>query len=532
MSAPEVQPSQGSSSARTIGLGAIWNVGAYLLPQVMTLALSVLVARTLGPTEQGVQSYLMFIAMTVGTIFGLGLPSAVEQAVSRYVGEGRPALVRAFGHWAVRSTAIPAVLSFVTVWGIGQLQYTEWAYAWVAAAVAGAMVTTHAVVAQGLNGLHEFRTPSGIGVSCQLVAAFGCVFVLLTGGGVAEFVAVQAAGMVASAVLTMSAFLRHLPRAGETGPGEVQPDRPMLREASHAALRFATISGVVVLLDTIVARRSEFVFLALFHHDRPTEIAFYSVAFAAAIAVAQVPAALVSVALPVVSRLIASGDHARVRTGYHSAQRLLLMLSAPAAGLLLGCGGALVLLAYGHEYEKSAHLLLIATIAPVLFGPIGSLASASLLGSGVPRAAVRAQLVAATVTVVADVALIWPFASYGAAVAGGLGILAGTASLMHQARRRLEVPAVGAEVWTKVVLTIVAAALPGALLTLVVGSHELVVLLVGGVGGLICVGLTWTIIRPLTGDHLAMVSAVVSRLPARGRRVLESFVSYEGRRRG
>lgn len=517
-----------ATSARTVGLGAIWNMAAYLLPQILTLALSVIIARKLGPDLQGVQSYLSFIAMTVGTIFGLGLPSAIEQAISRYLGEGRPALVRAFGFWAVRSTVIPAVLSFVTVLIVGRFAYPAYAMAWLAAAIASAMVTTHAVASQGLNGLHEFRIPSGIGVATQLiVSTVSALALLFLGIGVTELLAINAVGTVVSAVLTMRAFMRHLPREQRQSHTALSSE---LSTAKRAALSFAGVSGIVVLLETIVAKRSEFVFLGWLHHDRPREMAFYSVAFACATAVAAIPQALVSVAMPVVSRMIASGDHARMRAGYHQAQKLLLIVSAPAAGGVLGCGSALIFVAYGHDYAESAKLVLIACVAPIVAGPLGGLAGASLLGSGNPKAAVRAQVIAAVVTVLADIALIWPFAALGATIAASLGLIAGTWSLQSQARKELSFAPIGLDAWWNALVSAVATAVPGLVL-LAVGAPDLVTLFGGALLGVVACLLVWTIIKPLSPGHLQLIGSIVSKLPPAGQRALDRVVHYEGTRR-
>ncbi|MCE1179137.1 MAG: polysaccharide biosynthesis C-terminal domain-containing protein [Micrococcales bacterium] len=518
---PEAQPERpdGSSGARAIGLGAMWNVGAYLIPQILTLILSIIVARMLGPTEQGVQSYIMFIAVTVGALLGLGLPNAVEQVISSSLGEGRPELVRYAGWMAIKISAIPAVLSGLIVLGIGRLQYSDWPVAWAFAALAAAMVTTHAVVAQGLNGLHEFRVPSAVGLACAFLAFLAIAIALPLGGGVNAVVIATAMGMIVSATVTTLLFTRRLPTGAL--PAVPTAERVALRRKVG---RFAVMSGALVVLETVVAKRSEFVFLALFHHDRADQIAYFSVAFAAATAAAQVPRALSSVTLPVVSRLIGAGNIARVRTGYHSAQRLMLLVSAPLAGLLLACGGSLVLVAYGERYLTAAHLLLITTVGPMVAGPITSLASAALLGADRASRAVRAQLVAAVVTIIADLALIPPFAAYGAAVASTLGTIVGCATALHQARATLDVPAVGARTWLHVLGSAAASALPGLAL-LLAGVPHLVTLIGGGLLGLVTATLYFRLAKPLRIEDRDLAAPMLMRAPVRVRELFDSFAS-------
>ena len=58
-------------SVASVGRGVAWNALASVAPQLLTLVLSIAVGRILGPAEQGVQSFMIFVASTASVVCAL-----------------------------------------------------------------------------------------------------------------------------------------------------------------------------------------------------------------------------------------------------------------------------------------------------------------------------------------------------------------------------------------------------------------------------------------------------------------------------
>ena len=115
----------------------------------------------------------------------------------------------------------------------------------------------------------------------------------------------------------------------------------------------------------MVWRRSEFLFLD--YYSTNTEIAFYSIAFAAAAAALIVPLAITGVLLPSIATLHGAAEPSRVRSAYGRAGRLLLVIAFPLIAAAIALGPDLITLVYGQSYEDAGTLLVILLLpAPVV----------------------------------------------------------------------------------------------------------------------------------------------------------------------
>lgn len=493
-------------SARAVGSGAAWNVLAYTLPQGFTLVLSVAVGRFLGPSLQGVQSFIVFTAVTAGTVFSLGLPLSLQRWISHSAsssGRGliRPVVLRCY----LAAMGLGAVAAAATL-TVGQFAHQEYRAAWVMAAVYAAASVIHSVSAQGMLGMHRFRSASIVGLTLMAIAVPISIVVLMLGGGVTGMIAVSMGASVPSAILTCSLLVRHLPAtAADESDG--------VGSALRTIRSFALAASLTVVLDIVVNQRSEFVVLAAFHPDEPEQLAFYSVAFAAAGAAARAPAALVSVVVTAVASLLGAGDGSRVRSGYARAQRMLAAVGAPAAGLSLGVSSSLVVLAYGPAYEPAARVVLVAVVVPVLIGPMGGLATAALIGSNRIRASLLAQAVGASATVASDVLLIPPFAAIGAALANSIGQLVATTFAVVIAQRALRLQRPDLRRWFASLMLGIGIAVPGVTCE-VFGVSPTLTAIVGLVSGAVALGIFWPIAQPLRDGDLDMLSGLLERVPS------------------
>ena len=160
-------------------------------------------------------------------------------------------------------------------------------------------------------------------------------------------------GLIGTAALNRS-YVGGLPSASEPNPA--------LRRAIG---RFAALSTLGVVVHLIIWKRSEFFFLKAYSSN--SQIAFYSIAFAAVSGLALLPDAMSNALSPAFATLHGAEARPRIRTGYWRAQRLLLFVTLPMTAGLLALGPELVKLVYGHAYSDTGPILrLLVVIFPFI----------------------------------------------------------------------------------------------------------------------------------------------------------------------
>ena len=392
-------------NAGSILRGGLWHMTSRVVLQLYTLVTSVVAARVLGAEGTGRLSFIGFVALSVTWV----LSSSMWVALVRYIGEangrGDAAAVRGLLAWVWRVQGLIAIgggLGLVAAAYAG----ADPGGAWV---LAGAITTAsilHTVPIAILTGLQQFKQASILGLATGFAGTASIVAVLAAGGGIVGIFAVELVVVLVNLVWTAALARRALVRIAP----ERQPAGPLRRQVTRYAIGYTT----VVLLDLIVARRSELFFLERFSSDE--EIAFYSIAFAMVLAGSQIPLALAAVTLPAFATLFGAGAREQISTGFNRGLRLLLVFSLPLTAVGFALGPILVRVVYGDEFrEVSAPLLILLASFPLL--SIAALANAVLTGLGRLRSVIGVTTVAAAVDVALAVTLTGPFDARGAAVA-------------------------------------------------------------------------------------------------------------------
>lgn len=523
---PEVQEGSHSQeiSVSSVGKGVAWNALASVSPQLLSLVLSIAVGRILGPAEQGIQSFMIFVAATASVVCALGLPLALQRSLSDSLGGNRLRQSNYLVNWSLKLSIVPALLAVAVTLIVSRLYEPGRWLDWLAVIVYAGAATVHSVGSQALLGMRQYRAASVIGLLGQVIGVPLTIVLLLNGAGITAVVMVVAVTAVFSAIITIFLLYRALGRIGALKlPALAAPERRKLR---RGLLIFASGSGALVLLDTVVMQRSELAFLTFFHGNQPEHLAFYNVAYNAGQVAVRLPLALIPVILPTVSTLAAAGLIAKVRRGYVGAQRIMFVISAIAAGLLLAGGTSAIVVFWGEIYRPAGQVLLISAVLPVLIGPMSAMVSATMLGLGRLRVVVKAQAVGAAATLFLDLVLIKPFEIYGAAVANSLGQLVVVVVLLRTAKKAegLALPK-AREIGNAIVLMLLIA-LPGLAL-LLLDVPPLASLLGGVSAGLLVLALVLPILKPLNADDVGMAATVLARLPGPVQKWISSGIARD-----
>lgn len=507
---------------KSVSLGAAWNILAQLVPQLLTLIQSLVVGRLLGPHDQGIQSFMIFVAVTGSAIFSVGLPLSLQRNVSEALGEGRASRASYLLRYGIRLSYVPGLMAAAINLLVGLTIYQNHYLAWITSAVYAAASAVHSVSSQGLLGLRQYRQASVTGVVAQVVSVPVIVLFLLHGYGIQTILTITMLAAVISAATTVWLVHRARLRFGLTGT----PEEAERRATRRTLISFAWGAGILVLLETVVAQRSELAFLAAYHGDQPSNIAYYSVAFSAQQTAYKVPSSLLPVVLPTVTAMIAAGRMAQVRAGYLRGQRMLLVVSGIGVGFLLSAGAPVITALWGPDYRPAGDVLLIMAAVPVLLGALTAVSSSTLLGFDRLGLVVRAQVVAALVTLVLDATLILPWGMYGAAVANSLGALVSAVLLARAAIKEGGLRHPGAADYARVVGLLVVMAAPG-LAAHFAGIGSWLALLLGLVGSALLLLVAWPLIKPMHYADLAVLGGMTDRLPGPARRWLDAGTRNE-----
>lgn len=399
--------------------GTAWNALAALLPPLFVVAVSVTAARLLGPTVMGRLSFISFVQLSVITLAASGVSVALMRTVAAATGEGDTAAVRGLVRWATRLMAGVGLLAGLAV-ASGGLVSDHDQTAWALAGVTTAVSVLETVPSALLIGLQRWRQAATAGVVTGGLSAAAVVVLLHRGGGLVSVFAVEA--VVTAAALVWTSRLAR--RALDQVSGAAAPPGALVTRTIGLA-RPATL---LALLDVLVWRRSEFFFLA--RYSPSAELAMYSVAFAAATAVTQIPTAVTAIASSFAS-LHGAGETRRLNQGFLRACRLMVTLTLPLMAGTLALESALVRTLYGSEYDRAGTVLTVLVLSLPLL-PLFGLADALLLGRGEMAAQVRWTAAAVPVNLLLALTLVPRYGAVGAAVANVCAqVAAGTPLLVR-----------------------------------------------------------------------------------------------------
>lgn len=407
--------------------GGLWNTLSLLVPQGYTVVVSVVAARVLGPEGMGQQSYIAFVALSLFVILSCGMHHVLLRFVGDVIGRGRPGDVRQLLRWSWWAHGLGAVVGAGVPFAMSLAQ-PDLAVAWRLAGFICALAVLHAVPASLLRGLQRWREATIMALVTGGAGMVATVAVLAAGGGIAGMFAVEAAVGVVHL-----AWAQVIARRITLGVIPSGPNRGERFEGLRGdVIRYAVLSTFQGLLYLVVWRRSEFYFLE--RYSTESEIAMYSVAFAASNAAMQIPQGLAMVLAPAVAHLVGAGAFDRIRSGFARSIRLLILASLPLTAGVVAIGPTIVEQLYGEPYRRAGTVLLVlAAVLPSL--PLYFLATSLLYAMGKVRAVLLLSFVATLVNLVLAIALIPRAGAVGAAVANlGAQVTAGILLMLFASR--------------------------------------------------------------------------------------------------
>jgi O-antigen/teichoic acid export membrane protein len=417
---------------RHLGAGALASLVVQVAPLVGVTLVSVVVARTLGPSATGAISLLTALLEVLLALFGLGLTMGITYLTSRGDWSARDAFRESqvaagvlglagvavgIGAYAVaRDDVFPGIALLSVVLGIGYLPFK------LARGFAGAI----ALARERYEAYAAFEL---LGTVVLIVAAVTLTLVMGLDGALIGIAASNVAAFAGAAVWGVR-YGRVAPRPPQARPGRVRE-----------AVVFGSKAWGAGLLQLINYRLDLFLLAAFVSR---ADVGRYSVALSVTALAWVLPSALETVIFPRTADLhaadargeIAAGesDRATVRAMRHS-----VVLLAPATAIVLVLVLAGVPLLYGSEFAKTVTFGLI-LIPGVIALALGKALSAVIAGRGRPHYALLTTVITVPVTIVLYVILIPILGGYGAALGSTISYLLSTGLSLVWFKRTTHIP--------------------------------------------------------------------------------------------
>jgi PST family polysaccharide transporter len=458
---------------------ALWNGARSAVGLAIGFATSILIARTLGAASFGELAYVVWAVTTLTAVVGLGFPMTLMKfAADADVAGGRPAVAGLLDASLARAAGAAAVAGGVLVGAAAVLPLGMTpAHALLAAltVVPGALAACYG---GAINGLQDYRPTTRASIAVSLGQLALSVLVLARGGRVTALLAVN----LACAAVTL-VWLRRDARAmvGRAAPGRAGCPRPVAR--------YAATMLVLTLLDAIVWKRAEVVFLARWWG--PVAVARFSLAAGIAEKAMRIPHALYGTLFPAFSHLAARGDHDAVEALLRRGLRLISLVIVPVGLLVAAVAEPLVAVLYGAGYSGVAGPLAAMMLVNVVGATTGVLVMA-LYGTGQQRVLMIRDGTGAVVNLALNLTLTARWGVWGAVAAHTTAQLVSAAIVWWHVGRRFALPPLLAPLPRVLAAGLATAALAWLVIDLVHGVAGLAAgLAMGGVayaGALVALG--------------------------------------------
>jgi O-antigen/teichoic acid export membrane protein len=396
-----------------MGRNALFNVFRSVIGAVLAFATSIVIARGLGPTQAGVYTLVIWVALATTIIVSEGFALTITKSVAQHVlSTQREAIVKivAFG---IRTQLVLAAigasaLALASGFLAEAFNAPEAQRLFVLAALFvafGALIEVFTAPIIGLERqglLVPLKTAWGIAV---LVAA--TIMLVLLDAKLEALLAVQAVIWLLVALLHLGVLSRVVGGIRRTSAISPRSRRQIARTA--VALTASSTLGLVVF------KRSEVFILG--YVSAPSDVAFYSIAYAMSDALQQIlPMAFAVAIFPNITRAFAARDFEFARRAYEGQLRLTALAITPVAVAGAVLSGSAINTLYGRAFDAAA-LPLAVLLFSAGVNRIGQCTFGVLVGSNRERLVVWITAGSAVANLSLGLALIPRFGITGATAA-------------------------------------------------------------------------------------------------------------------
>jgi O-antigen/teichoic acid export membrane protein len=391
----------------------VYNVLNTVLLVGRAFALSVIIARALGPSLQGLYSFLITAVVVLVQLVTLGFPNTIIRFVSQRMAlndrEGASAILSYVIRRELLLATIATVLVFATAMPLS-VHLAEGIPFWLLCLAALAIMPDSLMVISEatFEGLLAYRTLCRINLLLVPASVTVAGVLLMLGGKVPELLILKVVVSSCRVILYYRVLRGHIGQRG------CSLEDGLKKQVTSYARSLSSI----FLFDAVVWQRSEVFFLAYFRSR--AEVAFYDIAYmVVGVAMRILPEKLADILFPVLSGLEGTGEEEKAMALYQRSTRLLFAIAISIAVGVFVYAPTLISLVYGNEYLPTTTAIRIFCVA----SPIIIIARATayvLYSAGWQHFNVRLAGIAAGVNLALDAVLIPRGGLIGAALANSI----------------------------------------------------------------------------------------------------------------
>jgi O-antigen/teichoic acid export membrane protein len=502
--------------AKTIARNSLWSLADSMLGMVSSFACSIAVARVMGPDQLGYYNVVTWMANMAGWIAAFGIPNATRTYAGEAIGRGDHAMARAIVeitfriqlYLALAAVAVGMVVVFVAVPPV----HRTFAILAVLSILPFLMYT---IPSAGITATEDLAPNVRASLISTLVIGGGTALALIFGWGLPGLTAAMLASRTVDFLLRQ--WFYHRIYAAFPVPAA---DTKLPPELKKRIISFCKQATFMTILEIVVWERSEVFFLQKF--STMAQVSFFSQPFN-----------WVSQWLLLLPRIVASAagasiaaqqgrDPARTASLAIGSTRALALISLPAAFGLSALASPVIRVLLGAKYLPCIGvfaLLAVMTLGKAIQLPARQL----LVSTDRQHLLVRWGVVLCVINLVLDFALIPGRGAMGAAIAKGVILMTGGASIWwivsvsFRAKLPLAILArmVAASAGMFAVVRALVAVLP-----------PLPALVVGPPVGIAAIVVLYRVLRCLDPADRDILTAMGRKLPGRARPAFAAMVGF------
>tara|TARA_R110002012_G_scaffold5951_1_gene27364 strand:+ start:25621 stop:26931 length:1311 start_codon:yes stop_codon:yes gene_type:complete len=419
--------------ANSFGVSFLKSGASLLLLQTagmgLSLGLSIVLARQLGPSQFGIYSYALALVTLISVPVQLGLPPLVVRETARLLYENNTRRMFALWRWSGLVAFLASAVILATVLLLGSLIFAanitkSLLVATVLLVPLLALGMLRAAALRGLGHVVKGQMPETI-IRPALILLL--LLAMLGLGREIDALSAMVLNVVGTSLTFVSGALM-LARAApssRSGMAEPIPHFDWLRAAMFLGITSAAM---------VINRNLDIAMLGILRSA--TEVGQYKVSVTLAMVSATALNVLNLVLQPQVARLNAAGDINAIKRLVTKVARLSFVVGLSVATVFLLLGEELIARTFGTEYSAAypaMSILIAGQLFNTCFGPV--MLVLNMMGH--EHTAMRGVIIAAGGNIVLNALLIPHFGTLGAAMATAATFLLWNVLLNIQARRLL-----------------------------------------------------------------------------------------------
>ena len=414
-----------------VAKGAFWGLVGNIFLKAFSFLYVVYIARAVSQDDIGLFYLSLSIIGLLGAWRDFGLPTSLVRYVPYYESRKEGSKVRDLLRYTYVLNAISGIVLTAVLWlgadAIGAF-YQNAALAGALRLISSFMLIENLFKTGSgfLQGRADIKSMQAIGAAQNLLKlVFTVLFFQLFGASLAwltwAFLLSYVVAMVIFAPQIISNY-SSLPATGEKLP---------LRELVREIAPFGLVLSFIQLISTLISYSDRALLGYLLPSAAANEtIAVYSLAATLAMNVLIFPGAIGSIFMPLISRLVGTGDMDSVRKVMGTAQRWTLFITLPFAVVMAAFSSEMLVVLYGQRYAGGAAVMSIFMLGMFFsfFTPVISLALASMK---LLNLEVRIVLAIGTLNLILNILLIPVLGMEGSALASAVSFALSTVLFCH-----------------------------------------------------------------------------------------------------